>query len=400
MNPNLKKLKPYPFERLAQLKSGCEPPTDMEHIALSIGEPQHEPPQFVIDALHDNSAGLAAYPQARGLPELRDACARWLTRRFDLAPGQVSADAHVLPVTGTREGLFSFVQAVIDSGSEETPLVLMPNPFYQIYEGAAYLAGAEPVYLNTTEDSGYLPDLDAIDDATWQRCRILFVCSPGNPTGAVMDEAYFRRLIELSDRYGFIIASDECYSELYYDENSPPEGLLGVCAKMGRNDFRNCIVFHSLSKRSNVPGMRSGFVAGDADIMAGYLLYRTYHGCAMPIPAQKASAVAWNDDAHVAANRALYRRKFDLARDILGSVTDIEIPPAAFYLWMKTPIDAEEFVRRLYDEQNLTLLPGTYLSRDTANGNPGEGRVRISLVPDLARCEEALHRIRRFIETL
>ncbi|MDX1442769.1 MAG: succinyldiaminopimelate transaminase [Gammaproteobacteria bacterium] len=405
MNPNLKKLKPYPFERLAQLKAGCNPPADLDHIALSIGEPQHEPPAFVIDALHANSAGLAAYPQARGLPELREAIANWLTRRFKLEEDQVSADAHVVPVSGTREGLFSFVQAVVDSETPlregaEPPLVLMPNPFYQIYEGAAYLAGAEPVYLNTTAESGFLPDIDSVDVETWKRCRVLFICSPGNPTGATMDEAYFRRLIELSDEHDFIIASDECYSELYYDENRPPEGLLGVCAKMGRSNFRNCVVFHSLSKRSNVPGMRSGFVAGDADIMAGYLLYRTYHGCAMPIPSQLASVEAWNEDSHVAANRDLYRKKFDLARDILGTVTSIEIPPAAFYLWMETPIDEEEFVRRLYDEQNLTLLPGSYLSRDTAQGNPGKRRVRISLVPDLERCEEALHRIRRFMETL
>lgn len=410
MNPNLKKLKPYPFERLAQLKAGIEPPAGLDHIALSIGEPQHEPPRFVLDALDRHRAGLAAYPQAHGLASLREAAADWLTRRFNLLADESAMEStrgidpatQIVPVSGTREGLFSFVQAAVDATvpGSEPPLVLMPNPFYQIYEGAAYLAGAEPFYLNTTAETGFLPDIDSIDDATWQRCCVLFICTPGNPTGAVMDEAFLERLIALSDKHDFIIASDECYSELYYDETDPPPGLLGVCAKIGRRDFRNCVVFHSLSKRSNVPGMRSGFVAGDADIMAGYLLYRTYHGCAMPLPAQHASIEAWNDDAHVAANRALYRQKFDRARDILGDIIELEIPPAAFYLWLKTPIDAEEFVRRLYAEQNLTLLPGTYLSRETPQGDPGKNRVRISLVPDVEKCEQALLRIRSFIESL
>lgn len=398
MNPNLKRLKPYPFERLAKLKSGHQGNPSLPHIALSIGEPQHEPPQFVIDELIRHMDGLASYPQARGIPELRNAIGNWLHRRFDLGSARIDPEKHIAPVTGTREGLFAFVQAVIEPAANAK--VLMPNPFYQIYEGAAYLAGAEPVYLNTTAENHFLPDFDAVAEETWKDCQILFICTPGNPTGAVMTIAQLQKLIALADRHDFVIASDECYAEIYLDENSPPCSLLEACAAMGRNDFARCVVFHSLSKRSNVPGMRSGFVAGDAAIIQPFLDYRTYHGCAMPVPAQHASIAAWNDDAHVKENRRRYQRKFALARDILGPVTDLDIPPAAFYLWLKTPIDAETFAQRLFIEQNLTILPGNYLSRDTHDGNPGDGYVRISLVPEIDACEEALNRIRTFIQSL
>lgn len=398
MNPHLAQLKPYPFERLAALKQGAVPPADLPHIGLSIGEPKHAPPPFVVDALIQNLHGLSSYPQARGLPELRSAIANWLNRRFSLAAGLIDPDQHVLPLTGTREGLFALAHAVVDPADQ--PLVLMPNPFYQIYEGAAYLAGAEPYFLNTTADTGYLPDLDAVPAAVWQRCRLLYLCSPGNPTGAVAPLDYLQRVIALAEQYNFIIASDECYSEIYLDENNPPPGLLEACVKLGRNDFKNCLVLHSLSKRSNVPGLRSGFIAGDARIMEKFLLYRTYHGCAMPVPAQLASVAAWNDDAHVVENRAKYRAKFEAAMQILQPVLNVECPPAAFYLWPETPIDDERFTRELFARQNVTVIPGTYLARDTATGNPGQNRIRISLVAEVDECNEAMQRIRQFVESL
>lgn len=396
MNPHLNKLKPYPFEKLATLKAGITPPKELPHIAMSIGEPQHPPPGFILESLHRHAAGLGSYPQAKGLDALREAIVNWLNRRFSLPARLLDADRHVLPVSGTREGLFAFAQAVIDPQDSQA-LVLMPNPFYQIYEGAAYLAGATPWYLNTTADNNYLPDFTAVPEDIWQRCRLLYLCSPGNPTGAVMDEKQYQHVIELADKYDFIIAADECYAELYQDDTEPPTGLLEVCARTGRDDFARCVVFHSLSKRSNVPGLRSGFVAGDANIMARFALYRTYHGCALPVPAQLASVDAWNDDTHVSANRALYRQKFSDAANILDNIS---IPPAAFYLWLKTAIDDETFSRELFAEQNVTTLPGSYLSRDTDRGNPGKNHVRISLVPDVKTCAEALQRIANFLRTL
>jgi N-succinyldiaminopimelate aminotransferase len=400
MNPDLEKLKPYPFERLARLKAGIVPPKDRDHIALSIGEPKHAPPRFVIDALVANMAGLGGYPQAKGVPELRQSIARWCTRRFGLKDGLLDPERHVLPVSGTREGLFAFAQAVVDRSRDA--LVLMPNPFYQIYEGAALLAGATPWYMATREEHGFLPDLDAVPESVWKRCQLLYLCSPGNPTGAVMDRAYLERVIALSDRHGFVIASDECYSEIYADEGAPPPGILEVCAALGRDDFRNCVTLQSLSKRSNVPGLRSGFVAGDARIMERFALYRTYHGCATPLPTQMASIPAWDDDAHVVENRGFYRAKFDAALEILRPVLDVTRPAAAFYLWPKTPIDDERFARELFAQENVTVLPGRYLSRpDSAGGaDPGEGRVRISLVAPVAECAEAARRIRRFVEGL
>lgn len=398
MNPLLDRLHPYPFERLAVLLADAAPPADRPHIALSIGEPRHAPPAFIGNALTHHLDRLAVYPKAAGLPELRAACAGWLERRFALGAGAVDPETMVIPVNGTREGLFSFVQAVLDPA--DGGLVLMPNPFYQIYEGAALLAGAEPYYLDTMAEGGYLPDLDAVPEDVWQRCRILFICSPGNPTGAVMDEAYLQRVLGLSARYGFVVASDECYADIYLDENAPPPGLLGACQRAGNPHFAGCAVFHSLSKRSSVPGLRSGFVAGDASIMSAFRLYRTYHGCAVPEMVQLASVPAWSDDAHAAANRRLYQQKFDAVVPILARAMPVERPAAAFYLWLETPADDEAFARALYAAENVTVLPGRYLSRDHAGGNPGHGRVRVSLVAGLDECVEAAHRIARFTASL
>ncbi len=395
MNPDLSRLHAYPFERLAALKAGITPPA-LEHISLSIGEPKHAPPGFILDELRNSLAGLGAYPTARGIPELRAAIATWLERRFGLGAERIDPDRQVIPVNGTREGLFAFVQAVIDR--VDRPVVMMPNPFYQIYEGAALLAGADPYYMNTTAETGFLPDLDAVPEHIWNRCQLLFICSPGNPTGAVMDMDYLERVIELADRYNFVIAADECYSEIYFDEDAPPPGLLQACERMGRTDLARCVVFHSLSKRSNVPGLRSGFVAGDAVIVDRFALYRTYHGCAVPLPTQQASIAAWSDDIHVAENRALYREKFTAAVEILSPVLAVEQPAAAFYLWTQTGTDDETFARELFRQQNVTVLPGQYLSRDTPAGNPGAGMVRISLVAPVAECAQAAMRIRRFIE--
>ena len=322
MNPDLQTLQPYPFEKLRALKNGVEPPAGVSHIDLSMGEPKHPAPEFVRRALIDHLDDLSTYPGTKGLPGLRESIAGWLQRRFQL-PGRPNPDTEVLPVNGTREALFAFAQAVINPrkvDAEGRPAVLMPNPFYQIYEGAALLAGAEPVYLNCTADTGFLPDFTSIPEATWRRCQLLYLCSPGNPTGAVLGLSQLRTLIELADRHDFIIASDECYSEIYADEHQPPAGLLQACATLGRHDFRRCVVFHSLSKRSNAPGLRSGFVAGDAEILQGYFQYRTYHGCAMPLPTQHASIAAWRDESHVKESRRLYREKFAAFIEVLKQV--------------------------------------------------------------------------------
>src|SRR5215469_15962823 len=308
MNPRLELLHAYPFERLARLKAAVTPPAGLAHIAMSIGEPQHAPPDFVVETLRRSLDRLGSYPATAGLPELRAACAGWLQRRFKLPPGTMNPETMVLPVNGTREALFAFVQATVDSS--RNPLVLMPNPFYQIYEGAALLAGAEPFFLDTTTATGYLPDLQAVPEAVWRRCQVLFLCSPGNPTGAVLPLAYLQQVLELADRYDFVIAADECYTELYLDERSPSPGLLQACIASGRHAFERCLVFHSLSKRSSVPGLRSGFVAGDAHLIARFLLYRTYHGTAMPIPTPLASIAPWNEASHAAHNRRLYQQKF------------------------------------------------------------------------------------------
>lgn len=397
MNPRLEKLHAYPFERLARLKAGAVPPAELPHIAMSIGEPQHEAPAFVLETLRGALDKLGSYPATAGLPEFRGACARWLERRFGLAAGLVDADSMVLPVNGTREALFAFVQAVVDS-RRDAPLVSMPNPFYQIYEGAALLAGAEPYMLNTTAATAYMPDLDAVPEAVWRRCQVLFLCSPGNPTGAVLPLAYLRRALELADRYDFVIAADECYTEIYLDPAAPPPGLLQACVATGRDRFERCVVFHSLSKRSSVPGLRSGFVAGDPRIMKQFLLYRTYHGSAMAVPTQLASVAAWQEDGHAAANRRLYQEKFDRVLPILAPVLQVERPAGAFYLWTDVGGDDERFTREVFARKNLTVLPGSYLARADASGeNPGTGRVRISLVAPVERCVEAAERIRDFL---
>ena len=395
MNHRLELLTAYPFERLARLKAGQTPPASLPHIAMSIGEPKHAPPPFVIEALRQNIGKLDSYPVTIGLPEMRAACAAWLQRRFG---ARVSPETMVLPVTGTREALFSFVQAVVSAERAAQPVVAMPNPFYQIYEGAALLAGAEPVFLNTFADHRFQPDLDTVPRETWKRCQVLFLCSPGNPTGAVLSLDYLRHALELADRYDFVIASDECYAELYRDEAAPPPSLLQAALANGHDQYQRCVVFHSLSKRSSVPGLRSGFVAGDPAILKRYLLYRTYHGCAMPVPTQLASIAAWNDDAHVVANRALYREKYARVLPILAPVLDVAEPDGAFYLWPDVQRDDEAFTRELFARQNLTILPGSYLARDTADGNPGRHRVRISLVAPVDECIVAAQRIRQFLE--
>ncbi len=399
MNPELQQLHPYPFEKLAALKAAVTPPAELSDIMLSIGEPKHEPPKFVLDTLVQNLARLSNYPTTKGLPELRNAIASWATRRFQLNAGSFTADKHVLPVNGTREALFAFAQAIVDR-SKPAPLVVSPNPFYQIYEGAAILSGAEPYFLNCTETNGFIPDFAAVPASAWERCQLLFVCSPGNPTGAVMSTAQLKELIALADKYDFVIASDECYSELYFDEANPPAGLLQACAELGRDDFARCVVFHSLSKRSNLPGLRSGFVGGDAKILEKFLLYRTYHGCAMPVPTQLASVAAWEDESHVLDNREAYRQKFDAVLEILDGVLPVSKPDASFYLWPKTPIKGEDFAQQLYAQQKVTVLPGSYLARSADGLNPGEDYVRLALVAPLAECIEAAKRIKAFVQSL
>ena len=395
MNGRLELLAAYPFERLARLKAGVTPPAGLPHIAMSIGEPKHAPPAFVIEALRAHLGKLDSYPVTVGLPETRAACAAWLGRRFGV---RVDPETMVLPVTGTREALFSFVQAVVGPSTGAQPVVAMPNPFYQIYEGAALLAGAEPVFLNTTSQNRFQPELESIPADVWKRCEVLFLCSPGNPTGAVLSLDFLKAALELAEKYDFVIAADECYAELYRDEAAPPPSLLQAALATGRDSFQRCVVFHSLSKRSSVPGLRSGFVAGDPAILKPYLLYRTYHGCAMPVPTQLASIAAWNDDAHAAANRALYREKFARVLPILAPVLDVVEPDGAFYLWTDVERDDESFTRELFASQNLTILPGSYLARDTRAGNPGRNRVRISLVAPVPECVTAAERIRHFLE--
>lgn len=398
MNKDLSLLQPYPFEKLTALKAQVTPPADLEHIAFSIGEPKHPAPEFVAESLTENMGRLCNYPTTKGLPELRQAIAQWCERRFKLKAGSMDPETNVLPVNGTREAIFAFTQAAVNRSDDA--LVVSPNPFYQIYEGAAYLAGAKPYYLNCVAENGFIPDFDAVPESVWQNCQLLFLCSPSNPTGAVTDLDTLKKLIALSDKYDFIVASDECYSEIYLDEANPPVGLLQACAELGRDDYKNCIVMHSLSKRSNLPGLRSGFVAGDAALLGPFLQYRTYHGCSMPVQHQLASIAAWNDEAHVLENRDQYRRKFDAVIEILSPVMDVQKPDASFYLWAKTPIDDDTFAQGLFEQQNLTVLPGRYLSRETDGILPGAGFVRMALVATLEECIEGAHRIRKYVESL
>ncbi|WP_120430125.1 succinyldiaminopimelate transaminase [Acinetobacter baylyi] len=389
MNSSLSLLHPYPFEKLNALFKDVTP-ADLPLIPLSIGEPKHPAPEFVKQAIIDNFNHLSTYPNSKGLPELRESIARWLTQRFQL--NHISSEDHILPVTGTREGIFSFVQALINR--DEAPYVVMPNPFYQIYEGATLLAGAKPYFINCTAENDYLGDFDAVPSEVWEKTALLFVCTPGNPTGAVLSKEKLKKLIQLSDQYNFVIASDECYSELWFDQ--APVGLLEVCAEIGRDNYKNCIVFHSLSKRSNLPGMRSGFVAGDAELLKPYLKFRTYHGAAMPVQHQLASIAAWNDEAHVEENRQQYRAKFNLFQSELGQLIPLKKPDAGFYYWLHVDND-EAFAKMLMEKAHIKVLPGRYLSRETEQGNPGENHVRMALVADLAQCEQVVQRLKKIL---
>jgi len=395
MNPNLASLQPYPFQKIATLKADIKP-ADKPMLSLAIGEPKHATPQVIVDALQENISGLANYPLTKGSMELRQTIATWLSQRFNIAENVINAEEHILPVNGTREALFAFAQAVIDR-SQSNPTILMPNPFYQIYEGAAFLAGAKPVYLPCTAENNFTPDFAQVDASTWDDCQLIYLCSPGNPTGAVVDEEQIKILLNLAEKHNFIIASDECYSEIYFDESTPPVGLLEVAAKVGNIDFKRCVVFHSLSKRSNAPGLRSGFVAGDAKILDDFLLYRTYHGCAMSPPVQAASIAAWSDEKHVQDNRRQYRQKFDAVLAILSPLMNVQKPQASFYLWADVGMNDEIFTRDIYAQENLNVVPGSYLSREVNGINPGKNRIRMALVATLDECIEAAQRIKHFM---
>jgi len=393
MNPRLARLQPYPFERLRALMAGVAPPA-LPPIRLSIGEPQHATPDLIRSALVGHLDGLSTYPATAGLDQLREAMAAWFRRRYGLP--ELDPARQVLPVNGTREALFAFAQAIIDSSSP-TPVVVCPNPFYQIYEGAALLAGAEPAFLNQTADRDFDLDFDSLTADQWSRTRLIYVCSPGNPTGRVLDLDAWRTLFEYADRYGFVIASDECYSEIYPDESAPPIGGLEAAHRLGRDGFRNLVVFTSLSKRSNAPGLRSGGVAGDASLLKQFLLYRTYHGGAMSLTVQHASIAAWNDEGHVRANREQYRAKFEAVTPMLEKVLDTATPDASFYLWAGVPGgDDPAFARNLFASTHVSVLPGRYLARDAHGMNPGSGYVRIALVPEIEECVEAARRIVEF----
>lgn len=391
MNPRLERLQDYPFQRLNALKQGVVPNTDRPHVALSIGEPKHAPPAAVIAHLADKrrlTRDLAVYPATRGRDELREAIGAWLEKRFATS---IDPDSEVLPVAGTREALFSFGQAIV--GAKSKPLVMMPNPFYQIYEGAALLSGAEPYYVNADRNSGYTPDFESVPDSIWRRVELVYLCSPGNPTGQVLSPATHRWLIEQAHRYDFVIAADECYSELYLDEAAPPAGLLEQSTALGNTGHRRCVVFHSLSKRSSLPGLRSGFVAGDAKLLEGYFQYRTYEGCALPEHVQTASELAWQDETYVTTNRARYREKFRAVLPILETTFTFPNPEGGFYVWLQTQSDDAAFAKALYRDLNITVLPGSFLGRLAHGTNPGAGHVRIALVAPLDDCVDAAARI-------
>ncbi len=391
MNPLLQRLQPYPFERLRALHAGVAPNPARTAINVSIGEPRHPTPQFLIDALAQGAiAGLSNYPTTAGPNALREAIAAWLARRHGLAA--LDPATEVLPVLGSREALFAFAQTVVDP-SRAGATVVVPNPFYQIYEGAALLAGASVHCVNAVERGGFSHEWEAVPAAVWARTQLLYVCSPDNPTGHVLDLAAWRRLFDLSDRHGFVIASDECYSEIYFDEARPPLGALGAAAQLGRSGYPRVVVFGSLSKRSNAPGLRSGYVAGDRELLKSFLLYRTYHGSAMSQAVAAASIAAWNDEAHVVANRAEYAAKFAQVTARLAAALPCIVPEAGFYLWARTPGDDAAFARRLLAEENVVVLPGSYFAREAGGVNPGSGRIRIALVPPRAQCAEAIERI-------
>ena len=406
MNPLLSLLQPYPFERLRQLFSTVTPNSALRAISLGMGEPKHPTPAFIqqamIDAIVRTPSGLAAYPATAGEPQLREAFARWLKRRYGL---DVNPATQVLPVNGSREALFALTQTIVnpgpgaaDANADQAPIVVCPNPFYQIYEGAALLAGAQPYFVPSDAARNFAPDWDSVPEQVWARTQLLIVCSPGNPTGAVMPLSEWEKLFSLSDRHGVVIASDECYSEIYF-RDEPPLGGMEAAAKLGRSDFKNLISFTSLSKRSNVPGMRSGFVAGDAALIKQFLLYRTYHGSAMSPVVQAASLAAWSDEQHVIDNRALYRSKFAQVTPLLAEVLEVALPDAGFYLWAKVKGNDTDFARELFSLYNVTVLPGTFLARDGQGVNPGAQRIRMALVAETAECVEAAQRIVQFVKS-
>jgi N-succinyldiaminopimelate aminotransferase len=397
MNPGLEKCHAYPFEKLTQLLENCDADPTKSAISLAIGEPKHTTPDFILDTLKLNLRDVAIYPTTRGVDELRNSIADWLCKRFNLPVASIDAGKNILPVNGTREALFAIAQTVINKNTE-TPIVILPNPFYQIYEGAALLAGAEPYYLNCIEDNNFIPDFSTVPDNIWQRCQLVYLCSPGNPTGSVVDKETVKELMGFAEKYDFTIASDECYSEIYQSEDQPPVGLLEYAHMLGNAEYKRCLVFHSLSKRSNVPGLRSGFVAGDSELIEKFLRYRTYHGCAMPLHTQKASIAAWSDEEHVKQNRVQYREKFKQVCSILNPVLPVSSPVASFYLWPELPCSDTDFARRLLTSENIKVLPGSYLSREVQGINPGKNRIRIALVAELTECVEAANRINQFIQ--
>ena len=394
MNPHLARLQPYPFERLKQLFAPITPNPALRPISLGIGEPRHATPALITDALTANQSGLSSYPATAGEPAFRAAAASWLHRRYGL---EVNPSTQVLPVNGSREALFALTQTIVDA-ARPNATVLCPNPFYQIYEGAALLAGAQPYFVPSDPAKNFAVDWDSVPHEVWATTQLVFVCSPGNPTGAVMPLSEWEKLFALSDRYGFVIASDECYSEIYF-RDEPPLGGMEAAARLGRSDFKNLISLTSLSKRSNVPGMRSGFVAGDAALMKQFLLYRTYHGSAMSTVVQAASIAAWNDEQHVIANRNLYRSKFAQVTPLLADVLDVALPDAGFYLWAGVKGSDVDFARELYANYNVTVLPGSYLAREAQGLNPGAGRIRMALVAETAECVEAAQRIVQFVKS-
>ena len=391
MNPRLEHLHQYPFERLNALLSKVKPNPELAEILLSLGEPKHAPPGFILDYLADQgemTRHLSTYPATKGIEQLRNSISRWLARRFGVT---ADPDTQILPVNGTREALFSIAQACLSGNTES--LVLTPNPFYQIYEGAAILGGARPLYISNDPLNDYQQNFESIDTTTWQKTELVYICSPGNPTGQVMSQQQMIRLIELSEAFDFIIASDECYSEIYFDDKAPPGSLLAACKAMGNDLYKNCIIFHSLSKRSNLPGLRSGFVAGDAELLNTYLLYRTYHGCAMSAHHQVASCLAWDDEKHVEENRTLYRQKFEIVEKILAPTFDIKTPSGGFYHWLRVPGDDTVFAKDLMREMHVKVIPGQYLAPHDGHTNPGQSHIRIAWVSELAHCSEAAHRL-------
>ena len=392
MNPYLETLNQYPFERLNHLKNGLVTRSKEQHISLALGEPKHSPPNFLLENLTDNEIvkkGLMSYPTTRGSEELRNAISLWLKFRFG---ADVSPDHQILPASGTREALFSFGQAILSGNSDS--YVVLPNPFYQIYEGATLLRGALPYYV----DSNAVPEFDDVEESIWAKCELIYICSPGNPSGRAIPKEVLKNLIELSQKHKFVIAADECYSELYYNENHPPVGLLEVATEMGLHEFDNCVVFHSLSKRSNCPGLRSGFIAGDAKILSKYYDYRTYEGCAVPLHVQHVSAMAWSDENHVIQNRAAYREKFEVTKPILKRIFDVSTPDGGFYYWPEIETDDASFAKELFINENITVLPGQYLGRNFKGDNPGKNHIRIALVAEKEECVSAIERLVNFVQ--